>query len=479
LILEREAAQRIGNCCSLAPFLERSAMSNGSPKLERRQKAIESTRRRLRRLEIEAHRIRAELARLEADYEDDVADWLSRKLRRRSSSTFESRVDAPDREISSVAGVFDPGRSAIERRARTKVLHENFGDGHDHDRNDKPSPLPQIAINADNASSPSGSPQKLSRRTYRKTAPPLVCSLAVHAAGLLLCLSFGVATIVQQSVPLFASPTEIAADAEAELSEVEIEPTKFEDPELQNVVAETEEFNLADSMRSEFEPTQLGAGSQPIGDVGQLDALPSELGTLMAGAGAPGSGPPGGDVGNAVFFGARSQGDRFVFVVDNSSSMKDGRLEAAISELVRSVGAMSPRQSFYVIFVSDRIYPMFYPQAAPDLLPATAPNKKRLAEWLPRAATASGKNRELIKAVDMAARLRPHAVFFLWDGRMDHAGVRQDVMTHMTRPHQWSFPIHTIGMGVDSLDSEYNLATIAQASGGTFRRVDVPAGRGR
>jgi hypothetical protein len=454
-------------------------MSNGSPKLERRQKAIESTRRRLRRLEIEAHRIRAELARLEADYEDDVADWLSRKLRRRSSSIAQRRIDEAHRDTNPETGVRHPDASAIERRARTKVLHENVGDGRDNDRNDKPSPLPQIAISAGDASSPGASPQKLSRRTYRKTAPPLVCSLAVHAAGLLLCLSFGVATIVQQSVPLFASPTEIAGDADAEISEVEIEPTKFEDAELQNVVAETEEFNLADSMPSEFEPTQLGAGTQSLEDVGQLDALPAELGTLMAGAGAPGSGQPGGDVGDAVFFGARSQGDRFVFVVDNSSSMKDGRLEAGISELVRSVGAMSPRQSFYVIFVSDRIYPMFYPQASPDLLPATAPNKKRLAEWLPRAATASGKNRELIKAVDLAARLRPHAVFFLWDGRMDHAGVRQEVMTHMTRRNQWSFPIHTIGMGVDSLDSEHNLAAIAQASGGTFRRVDVPAGRGR
>ncbi len=159
--------------------------------------------------------------------------------------------------------------------------------------------------------------------------------------------------------------------------------------------------------------------------------------------------------------------------------MKDGRLEAAIAELIRCVDALSPRQAFYVIFVSDQIYPMFYPQAAPDLLVATLPNKKRLVEWLPRTATASGKNRELIKAMDMAARLRPHAVFFLWDGRMDHSGVRQDVMAHMTRLNQWSFPIHTLGMGVDSLDSEYNLATIAQASGGTFRRVDVPAARGR
>ena len=117
---------------------------------------------------------------------------------------------------------------------------------------------------------------------------------------------------------------------------MKIEPTKFEDDELQNVIAQTEEFNVADNLLRELEPSQLGAGSQPLGDIGQLDALPSDLGELMAGAGSPGSGPPGGERGAAVFFGARSQGDRFVFVVDNSSSMKDGRLEAAIAELIRS-----------------------------------------------------------------------------------------------------------------------------------------------
>jgi hypothetical protein len=217
-----------------------------------------------------------------------------------------------------------------------------------------------------------------------------------------------------------------------------------------------------------------------MGDVGQLDALPSELGTLMAGAGSQGAGPPGGELGDAVFFGTRSQGNRIVFVVDNSSSMKDGRLDAAVAELVRSVEALSPRQAFYVIFVSDQTYPMFFPQPAADLLPATAPNKKRLAEWLPKALLASGKNRELIKAMDLAASLRPHAVYLLWDGDMRYSEkVRTEVMTHLTRSNQWNFPIHTLGMGITSLDAEYNLTAIAQAHGGTYRRVDVPTKRGR
>jgi hypothetical protein len=160
--------------------------------------------------------------------------------------------------------------------------------------------------------------------------------------------------------------------------------------------------------------------------------------------------------------------------------MKDGRLDAAMAELVRTVDSLTPRQAFYVIFVSDQPYPMFFPLPAPDLLPATAPNKKRLADWLPKAILASGKNRELIKAMDMAAMLRPHAVYLLWDGDLKYSDkVRMDVMTHLTRPNQWNFTVHTLGMGVTSLDAQHNLLSIAQAHGGIFRLLDVPAARQR
>jgi hypothetical protein len=466
-------------------------MSDGTSNLERRQKALKALRRHMRRLTIETHRVKAHLARLEADCEDDVADWMSRKLRRRKLPA-EQRIDPPHQAVAATGLNGDTTSAKPEQLIAPELIHgygvANLAEPR-QTRQAEPKPRPKSRLTTNTSPFPrieagltgqSVDARLVKRRAMQsKAAPPLVASFLVHAAVLLLCISFGFVTVVQQAVPLFASPNLTDETIVEEFSEVKIEPTKFEDEKLQNVVAHTDKFNLADNLLREFEPMQLGAGSQPLGDIGQLDALPSNLDALMSGAGSPGSGPPGGERGNAVFFGARSQGDRFVFVVDNSSSMKDGRLETAIAELVRTVDAFSPRQAFYVIFVSDQVYPTFFPQAAPDLLLATPQNKKRLAEWLPRAATASGKNRELIKAMDMAARLRPHAVFFLWDGRMDHAGVRQEVMTHMTRPNQWNFPIHTLGMGVDSLDSEYNLTAIAQASGGTFRRVDVPAARGR
>ncbi len=304
---------------------------------------------------------------------------------------------------------------------------------------------------------------------YRKTASPLVFSLAIHAIAIVLCLSVTFATIVQPRIPLFASPTVTDEAVPERLSEIEIKPTKFDDTELQNTILQNDEFNIADNLLRDTELAQLGVGTKPLGDIGQLDALPSDLGALMAGAGSPGRGKPGGDLGAATFFGARSKGDRFAFVIDNSSSMKGGRLEMATAELLKTVDGLLPRQSFYVIFVSDQTYPMFYPQREPEMIPANPANKRRLAEWLPKAILASGKNRELIKAMDMAAALRPNAVYLLWDGDLRYSEkVRMDVMTHLTQPNQWNFTVHTLGMGITSLDSEQNLAQSPRRTAGSI-----------
>jgi hypothetical protein len=466
-------------------------MSLPSPKLERRERAIEAARRQIRRLEIETHRIKASLARLEADYEDDVADTLTRRLRRRvradrelhteeddweeridDAARFETAAPALDGGPQSPAAVLPFAAPSVQRPrpATTKLRRRQ--------RIEREQPEPPPAIVAEPAATgTAGALQIRPRRAVinRKTAGPLVVSLGLHAVAILFCVSFTFVTLAQQRIPLFASPVESEDDIPAPLAEVKIDATKFDDDELLNTLSLTEEFNIADNLLNELAPAEVGAGPRPTADIGQLDTLPGDVSALMAGGGKPSSGKPGGEVGNAVFFGARSKGNRFVFVIDNSSSMKNGKFEVARVELVRSVESLSPKQSFYVIFVSDQTYPMFYPQPELDLIPATPANKKRLADWLPKAILASGKNRELIKAMDMAASLRPQAVFLLWDGDMRYSdNVRLDVMTHLTAPNQWNFVVHTLGLGITSADAEQNLTAIAAAHGGLYRRIDVP-----
>ncbi len=280
-------------------------MSDGPANLERRQKAIQAVRRRARRLEIEMHRVKAHLARLEADYEEDVADWMSRKLRRRSSPA-ELRTDPPHHFSltngdgaaggADELGQFEAGVVKLVDAAQLANEGQRRTTSHATPRAkklpnyEKPAPLPQIATDVSRQNVGARPTQRRTKR--RTTVPPLIASIAVHAAGLLLCISFGFATVIQQAVPLFASPSVADESTVEEFADVKIEPTKFEDDVLQNVISQTEEFNVADNLLRELDPSQIGAGSQPLGDIGQLDALPSDLGELMAGAARRAAGPP-------------------------------------------------------------------------------------------------------------------------------------------------------------------------------------------
>jgi hypothetical protein len=448
-------------------------MSTDSSSTLRRERALKAARRRLRLLEIETHRIKAELARLEAEFEDDVADRLSRKRRiSRGDGPHESsrfaplRLDAPhDRsrrgDIADLRELFEPLGESAPDRPRPIERNESLA--------------PTIAVQLDERQSAARldeAPRGWSA-DYRR-ARPFMLSLGFHIMALFALLPMTIASLVQQQVPLVASPSFRADEAPAELDDLEFTPAALDNSQPERVAFDESKTNFAAQMLGGLLPVEPAIGSGPVAIADSLASNLSDPGAMElgpAGAGGQGTGDASGSL---TFFGTKSSGNRFVFVVDNSSSMKDGRLEAAIAELSRSVDAMGRRQAFYVIFVSDQPYPLFYPQPAPNLILATPENKQLLGEWLGKVRLASGKNRELIKAVDMAAALRPDSVFLLWDADLKYSeAVRRDVLNHLTSPQPWNFTIHTLGMGALSPESEQNLADIAQAHGGTYRRIDV------
>ncbi len=301
--------------------------------------------------------------------------------------------------------------------------------------------------------------------------PAWLWSLSFHVAVLLVCLRLTFSTVTGNQIALWVEPI-APTDQETEpLQPLEIEPIEWQPPAPEEAEMEGPRLTsvrgpLADLVDAPPAATPL------VGETGLTGMMPADVGLLMSTGKGTEPGIAGG--GGAAFFGTRSKGNRFVFVIDNSKSMKDGRLEAAVAELLASVGAMSRRQSFYVIFVSDQPYPLFFPEAATDLVPATTSNKERLRQWLTRLQLAPGKNRQLIPAMDLAASLRPHAVFLLWDGDLRYSErVRQEVMGHLASPNQWAFPVHTLCMGDQPIGNQQNLAEVAQVHGGVYRRVDV------
>jgi len=193
-----------------------------------------------------------------------------------------------------------------------------------------------------------------------------------------------------------------------------------------------------------------------------FSAPSDELGSLFGSPNGSGQGRFGSGLG-AEFYGVRAQGQRFVFVVDNSLSMNGGRFEAACIELMRSVGRMTPNQQFYVLFFSDTAYPMFHPEVVNHMLPATDENKQRLAQWLYGVELVLKTNAQ--EAVQRALKMHPDAIYLLTDG----------AFTDKTTPYLLKLPpgrtaIHTVGMEVKP-EAANDLKAIAEHHHGTFRLV--------
>ena len=271
------------------------------------------------------------------------------------------------------------------------------------------------------------------------------------------------------------------ADTEVvEFTEIEFEVT--EDLELEEPVEAVDEQWLDDDLAAMEElslgplsaesaladvPSDPGLFSSDLGDV---ETLFGDGGLGMAEL-PQGGGGKGRGLASATFFGTEVEARRILYMLDNSSSMHSGRLETMIFETIRSVNALTPDQSFYVIFYSDTIYPLFYPQPATQFVPATADNKQKLQQWLETVEMRLGN--AVDKALEAATAIQPDVVYFLTDGKVNTTPDGRKLRIFLESQGR-TFPIHTFGMGAGTRgEFAENLINIAQANGGTYRPVDV------
>lgn len=180
---------------------------------------------------------------------------------------------------------------------------------------------------------------------------------------------------------------------------------------------------------------------------------------------------PTGDKLTASFFGAKVEGRRILYVLDNSGGMQDGGLETLVEELLRSVESLTPQQEFYVIFYSDMVYPLFHPRSIERFVPANERFKKRLKAWLDTVEFSMGNSVD--QAIMAATMIRPDAVYLLTDGNVDTTkdGRKLDALLD-TRGRDFS--IHTFGIGMsEHTKAADNLRRVAEANRGTFRIIEV------
>lgn len=193
-------------------------------------------------------------------------------------------------------------------------------------------------------------------------------------------------------------------------------------------------------------------------------------------AGDSGSGGQGG----AEFFGARSEGRRFVFVVDRSNSMRGRRIEDAKRELLAAIKRLKKTQYFYVVFFSDRPLLMMEvdeEHAEEYPLQATPQNIRRLEKWLYNVdADYTATFPE--SSMRIAMRLRPDAIFFLTDGELSDNGNTELTLKAenlLMDPSDGYLPrskINTIAFYSET--GAQTLSRIASEHGGKFRFVPPP-----
>jgi hypothetical protein len=263
--------------------------------------------------------------------------------------------------------------------------------------------------------------------------------------------------------------------------------------------SEYEEMPLEPFLASDEEAVELATTTAAAEDPVEKPDAAIELSFLPAGGlpggrstgwrsrSAAGGENAGGRSGpRAAFYGTVAYGNRFVYVLDKSGSMRNGeqygpsglgRYERACAELLRSIDRLSDDQWFYVILFSHETQRMFDDHSVfPQMVPATAENKAKLKAWLEQV-NVDG-NTDPREALRLGLAMKPSAVFLLSDGEFnwkDHperAGVfvgDAEISDIVGRNNEADAPIHTFAF--EDPASRNQLISVAVQTGGEHRDI--------
>ena len=214
----------------------------------------------------------------------------------------------------------------------------------------------------------------------------------------------------------------------------------------------------------------------------------SGLSRELSGTGASGGkGAPGSKmVEGAEFFGSKAVGNRFVYVVDASPSMRrDRAFEAAKEEIFRSLQSMKPKQRFAILFFGGEVQGMDLISGETavgknaDLIPATKENLEKAIHWLQK--TQPQKDgRPPVDAIRNALEFEPDGIFLLFDGdtKLDNW---TSLIRRMNRSEGFlsdgspEVPIHVIHFFREEF--QQSMQNLAQENAGTYRFVPKPTFR--
>lgn len=302
----------------------------------------------------------------------------------------------------------------------------------------------------------------------------LTISLVMHLLVTLI-LSWLVVGYSGSGVPSFCLNIQQLDDANEEFASLELSSgaARQNNEESMQSMPEVPASSIQANSAIKLEPMPQNTNVSSSAFEESSVALMMGGGSGKKGAGGGSShGKPSGY--GASFFGARASGDRFVFVIDSSSSMIGPRWQALRRELIRAIESLLPEQEFFVISFDTLAHPMFN-EIPPEgkFLKPTSQNIERLNRWV--GSIQHGSSTFPASAIGIALRLEPDAIFLLSDGEIRDSTLydlriynRMEGSDNESVPR---IPIHTVLL--DSQSGYLTLKSIAEENGGIFTPVRI------
>ena len=294
-------------------------------------------------------------------------------------------------------------------------------------------------------------------------------SVLVHVAVVLI-LAF---IVIQQSDPpqkvaIVSAPiesdvalTETPLESESETLEQSEAPSEVATPDVSSVSAEVSVPAVDVSVNVEG----LVGGESG-------SSLADQMKNAMAGMSQTKS------MQGAAFFGLQATGNTFIYLVDNSPSMRrDNAFDNARNEMIRSLMSMKPKQRFFMIMFGKEMQKLSFPGEPEITSPvyATPENVKKAVDWL-QTTSVQKDGWPPSDALEVAIEMDPDAIFMLFDG-----ATRADIPKFLERVNRSNdiisenvpkVPIHVIHFFEE--EHSKDMQRIAKENLGTYRFVPRP-----
>jgi hypothetical protein len=304
-------------------------------------------------------------------------------------------------------------------------------------------------------------------------------SFIIHTTFLLILALIVIKGLEQSShhVELQASILPDRSTLEAsQLATVVITPLQLAPPQLDSQESQTERVESGDNGHrtppeiaekigelQRFQPEQAGAEDANLRWQQSVAALALASATTDIESSETESGKPG----EATFFGSKAYGNRFVFIIDASTSMEGFRWNRAVGELLKSIGQLSEGTEFFIIAFNYEPVPIDLSRAVTkSFLVKGQGSVVYCRKWL--RSLVLGPETMPAGALELALAFEPDAIFLLSDGEL-----RDNSLTMLRNRNQRDnkpiTPINTIHLFSD--DGKETLETLARENGGSFTAV--------